>query len=69
MERITVVFVVGMLCSGAVNILTKKAQNDVDSLDSSGEVVPFTHPWFQTFVMVRLVFSLKKSLAFAHLHA
>lgn len=51
MERITVVFVVGMLCSGAVNILTKKAQNDVDSLDSSGLVEPFTHPWFQTFVM------------------
>jgi len=45
------IFVVGMLLSGSINTLTKKAQNDSNAVGMDGTKRPFEHPWFQTLLM------------------
>eukprot|EP01105_Mastigella_eilhardi_P000859 TRINITY_DN1103_c0_g1_i1.p1 TRINITY_DN1103_c0_g1~~TRINITY_DN1103_c0_g1_i1.p1 ORF type:complete len:413 (+),score=115.11 TRINITY_DN1103_c0_g1_i1:87-1325(+) len=45
------VLVCGMLITGAVNTLSKKAQNDSTVKGWNGDEHQFTHPWFQTLVM------------------
>src|SRR3989338_4664343 len=47
----TTLLTLGMLIPGTINTLAKKAQNETLSIGINGELAPFVHPWFQTFVM------------------
>ena len=47
----TTVLVVGMLITGSLNTLTKKAQNQSKAENIYGDVTKFDHPWFQTLLM------------------
>jgi len=47
----TTILVVGMLITGSLNTLTKKAQNQSKAENIYGEVQKFDHPWFQTLLM------------------
>lgn len=47
----TTILTLGMLIPGTINTLSKKAQNETLSIGINGQLAPFNHPWFQTFVM------------------
>lgn len=47
----TCILVVGMLITGSLNTLTKKAQNQSFARGIYGEEHKFNHPWFQTILM------------------
>jgi hypothetical protein len=46
------ILITGMLASGSLNTLSKKAQNDANSKGIDGDIHTFSHPWFQTLIMV-----------------
>jgi len=50
-----ILLAIGMLISGSINTLSKKAQNDCSSKglkdEHGNEVHKFDHPWFQTGLM------------------
>ncbi|KAL5265614.1 hypothetical protein ACHWQZ_G006361 [Mnemiopsis leidyi] len=47
----TAILVAGMLITGSLNTLTKKAQNQSTARGIYGEKAKFNHPWFQTLLM------------------
>ena len=47
----TTILVAGMLITGSLNTLTKKAQNQSSARGIFGESHKFNHPWFQTLLM------------------
>ncbi|XP_063675562.1 solute carrier family 35 member F6-like [Bolinopsis microptera] len=47
----TTILVAGMLITGSLNTLTKKAQNQSSARGIFGENHKFNHPWFQTLLM------------------
>ncbi|KAL6069940.1 Solute carrier family 35 member F6 [Balamuthia mandrillaris] len=51
MKFYIIILVAGMLLTGSINTIVKRAQNEASAKGIDGKDRQFEHPWFQTWVM------------------